>query len=558
MEWHEMTFPPDAQIDKIFAEFDRCDSPGCALAVMMGDHLIYARGYGIADLDHNIPITPKTVFHAASLAKQFTAMCILLLMERRCLGLDDSVRVHLSQDLLSKLPPELGAQITIRDILGHMSGIRDQFVLITMAGWRLSDDVVTRDDVLNLARRMRSLDFKPRMDCLYSNTGYMLAGLIVECVSGVSLSEFAYRNIFKPLGMKNTRFYESHGLIVNDRAFGYQRISDQHFQLRLPNYDLTGPTNILTTVEDLSLWDRNFEEKTVGGDVALSLMQTPSTLSNGAKVSIVLAPGLAVNYGLGLMISQYRGLNTIEHNGRDAGYRSHLIRFPDQHFAVACLCNLALPTEVYLRNLALRVADIYLADQLGSVSTMSKTAFSLEGELEAIVGVYRNADAESAHISISQGKITLSFGQFSGVLLSIGGNRFQLIGASQPAELVFAASGASAKPDFTLQVKGGRTLVFHALPPATPANLAEYTGRYYSDELDATYNVTVEGQSLAIARSRYETAILNPFLPDEFTANLSNLLAFCVVTFLRDTANAIIGFQIDALNIYGFRFTKSP
>jgi CubicO group peptidase (beta-lactamase class C family) len=551
-----MAFPANAQVDKIFAEFDRSGSPGCALAVMKAEHLIYARGYGTADLDHDIPISPRTVFHAASLAKQFTAMCILLLVERGNLCLNDDVRTHLDHDLLSKLPSDLGVPITIRDILSHMSGIRDQFVLITMAGWRLSDDVVTRDDVLDLVRRMKSLDFTPRIDCLYSNTGYTLAGRIVERVSGLSLSDFAHENIFKPLEMKHTQFCDSHDLIVRNRAYGYEKIDDQPFQLRMPNYDLTGPTNLLTTVEDLARWDRNFDEKTVGGDVALSLMQTPSTLSNGAKASIPLAPGLMVNYGLGLMISAYRGLNTVEHNGRDAGYRSHLIRFPDQHFAVACLCNRTLPTDVYLRDLALRVADIYLADQLGPASLMSALVLSQE-ELAAKVGVYRNSAIESPiYISLNHRGLHIGFGQTVGTLVALSSSRFRLLDPSQPIDVVFTTSGESAQPQLLLRVEGAQTLVFDAVPPAMPANLAEYTGRYYSDEIDVAYNVTLDGHSLAITRPKYPIATLDPFVGDGFTTQLSNLLAFCVVTFLRDAQNDITGFQIDALNIEGFHFTK--
>jgi CubicO group peptidase (beta-lactamase class C family) len=553
-----MAFSPNTQVDKIFAEFDRSDSPGCALAVMQAGRLVYARGYGIADLDHNIRITPKTVFHAASLAKQFTAMCILLLVERGSLCLNDGVRKHLNPRLLNNLPSGLGEQITVRDILSHTSGIRDQFVLLTMAGWRLSDDVITRDDVLDLVHRMNSLDFKPpRRDCLYSNTGYKLAGLIVESISGLSLSQFAHQNIFKPLRMKRTQFYESHGLVVQNRAYGYKKTNDQHFQLRMPNYDdLTGPTNLLTTVKDLARWDRNFERKTVGGDFALSLMRTPSTLLNGRNVSIPLAPGLKVDYGLGLMISRYRGLNTIEHNGRDAGYRSHLIRFPDQHFGVACLCNLALPNDVHLRNLVHRVADVYLADQLSPASPTSQTILSQE-ELGSRVGVYRNSATQSpVQISIAGGGLNISFEAIVGTLTAISRDRFRLLGPPQPADVIFTTSGDSAKSQLLLQVEGAQPLMFDAAPPKIPVNLTEYTGRYYSKEIDAVYNVTLDGDSLAIVRRKYPKAVLRHVDENLFTTNLSDILAFCAVTFLRDAQRHIIGFQIDGLNIHGFEFKK--
>jgi len=341
---------PGDRVDKIFAQFGKSDSPGCAVAVIRDGSIIFKRGYGMADLDHGIAITPTTVFHAASLAKQFTAMSIMLLVQQGKLSLDDDV---------TKRVPELkvGKPITLADMLRHISGIRDQWVLVTMAGWRLYDDLVTRDNILGLVERMNSLDFDPRTDFIYSNTGYTLAALIAERVSGRTLADFARDNIFQPLGMKDTVITEKHGQIVPNRAYGYRRPDGQPFQLFMPNLDVTGPTNLLTTVEDLARWNRNFDDKTVGGDFVLSKM------IDGSHAQ--MAPG--VGYGLGLQITKYHGLNVIEHDGRDAGYRSHLIRFPDQHFAVACLCNQALAEDNLPRRLVREVADVYLADRFAEV-----------------------------------------------------------------------------------------------------------------------------------------------------------------------------------------------
>jgi CubicO group peptidase (beta-lactamase class C family) len=342
---------PGDRVDKIFAQFSKLDSPGCAVAVIRDGSIIFKRGYGMADLDRGTAITPTTVFHAASLAKQFTAMSIMLLVQQGKLSLDDDVTKHVPELKVGK------PIITIGDMLRHISGIRDQWVLVTMAGWRLYDDLVTRDDILGLVERMNSLDFDPRTDFIYSNTGYTLAGLIVERVSGRSLADFARDNIFQPLGMKDTVITATHGQIVPNRAYGYRQPDGQPFELFMPNLDVTGPTNLLTTVEDLARWDRNFDDKTVGGDFVLSKM------IDGSHAQ--MAPD--VGYGLGLQITKYHGLNVIEHDGRDAGYRSHLIRFPDQHFAVACLCNQALPEDNLPRRLVREVADVYLADRFAEV-----------------------------------------------------------------------------------------------------------------------------------------------------------------------------------------------
>ena len=245
---------PNAQADQVFAQWNKPDSPGCALAVKKAGKIVHRRGYGMADLDHNIAITPSTVFHAASLAKQFTAMSIMLLVNQGQLSLTDDVRATISE------LANIGQTITIGDMLHHISELRDQWVLVTMAGWRLSDDVVKGDDVLRLVKRMRTLNFDPQTQYSYSNTNYTLAGLIVERTSrgSLSLPEFARKHIFEPLKMKSTTITKTHGEMVENCAYGY-RGTYPSFEIRMPNYDLTGPTNILTTVEDLMRWDGNFQ-----------------------------------------------------------------------------------------------------------------------------------------------------------------------------------------------------------------------------------------------------------------------------------------------------------
>ena len=450
------------RVDKIFAQWDRSDSPGCAVAVIKDGVVLYKRGYGVADLDHGITITPETVFHAASLSKQFTAMSVMLLVGQGRLSLDDDVRKYVREEF-----PLDG--VTVGDMLRHISGIRDQWALVTMAGWRLSDDVVTQGDVRDLVSRMKALNFPPRTDFAYSNTNYFLAGLVVERVSGRTLADFARENIFLPLGMLHTNFAEAHGQIVGNRAYGYRPGTAGGFELRMPNYDLTGPTNLQTTVEDLARWERNFDDKTVGGDAALSQMQT----------SAVIPASGPTGYGLGLWLQDYRQLRTVEHDGRDAGYRAHLLRFPDQRFGVACLCNLALPDNSLPGELARRVADVYLFDQ--------------------------------------------------------------------PAAATVVQASAGSVP---------------VVPQRSHSDLLEYTGRYYSEEIDTAYDVKLRGQSLAIVRHKYPATDLVPTADrDRFTmSGFSVVLPQATVRFGRGAGGQVAGFLMDADNgrINNFKFAKAP
>jgi len=369
------------QIDDIFEVWNRNDSPGMAIAVRHNGNVVYRNGYGRADLDHQIYNSPDTVFHAASLTKQFTAMAIMMLINDPSLGNPAITPITLNTNVntgANPLIPELAGitqPITIGQLLHHTSGIRDQWVLATMASWRLSDDVVTRDDVMNrFVGLSTSLNFAPGSKYSYSNTNYTIAGEIVKKVSGLSLSAFCKQHIFDPLGMTKTQIIETHGTIVEDRAYGYRAppLTGVGWEVRMPNYDLTGPTNLQTTVDDLMRWDANFDTMTVGGAAALTEMQTP---------------GLG-KYGLGLFISQQGNIKIVEHNGRDAGYRSHLIRFPIQKLSIALLANLALPETQTTTTwrLVRDVAKLYLGTTVSlpppvtAVPTLSGSPPSNPGE----------------------------------------------------------------------------------------------------------------------------------------------------------------------------------
>jgi CubicO group peptidase (beta-lactamase class C family) len=341
-----------SKIDRIFARWKGKNSPGMAVAVAIGAgrrRVIHRYAYGMADLDYGIPNTTKTVFHCASLAKQFTAMSIVLLSQRKkpngrpVLGLDDDVGDHLWQ--LRHFP-----KITIRQLLHHTSGIRDMLIQLTLAGWRWGDDAMTRDDVLHLVSRMNTLNFSPGSAFAYSNTNYFLAGEIVRNVSGQSLAEFAQENIFTPLDMTSTRFVETYCETVKNRAYGYRssnRVSAAPFEKRIPNYDLTGPTNLFTTVEDLILWAENFGQRQKGEFArAVAELQRPGENSDG--------------YGLGLFVARDRNNKPriVEHNGRTIGYRAHLFRDNEHGISVALLCNVEFADVLATDKLVFAVSQI--------------------------------------------------------------------------------------------------------------------------------------------------------------------------------------------------------
>jgi len=367
-----------AAVDEVFADFTKAGSPGCAAAVFRNGRIIYARGYGLANIEEDVPIMPQSVFDIGSTSKQFTAASILLLEKQGKLSVNDDVRKYIPE------LPDYGPKITILHLLNHTSGLRDYLTLMDLAG--INTDSVTRDeDALQIITRQQALNFAPGSDWLYSNTGFFLLSIIVKRVSGETLREFAAANIFTPLGMTHTQFRDDHTALIANRAMAYDpKERKDGYTLNISYFEQTGDGAVHTSVEDLLKWDENFYSGQVGGKEFLAEIQEQGKL-NGGKV---------LDYAKGLFIADYRGLHTVSHGGSWGGYRAELLRFPEQHFSVACLCNRgdANPTRR-----AHQVSDIYLGSMMkpkeekkaAENEAVEKKEIALTGEkLHAYVGDY--------------------------------------------------------------------------------------------------------------------------------------------------------------------------
>ncbi len=339
----------EAKVDQLFAEWDKPDSAGAALAVTRDSKIIYTQGYGTANLEYDIPITPTTIFDIASVSKQFAAFAITTLAYDGKFSLDDDIRVHLPD------VPDFGSTITIRHLLHHTSGLRDWVQSLVIAGVAM-EDVISFKHILKMVRHQKALNFEPGEAYLYSNTGYNLLAEIVERVTGDSFREWTDTNIFKPLAMTNTHFHDDHQMILKNRAYSYQVVENNRFKHAINNTTALGSSSLYSTVEDLAKWMLNFDNTRIGEQTVIDQMHQRGVLNNGEQIS----------YAFGLNIGEYRALKTVDHSGSWRGFRSHLIRFPDQKFGVVILCNLDTFNPLHL---AQKVADIYLADALASIET---------------------------------------------------------------------------------------------------------------------------------------------------------------------------------------------
>ena len=530
----------EEKVDQVFASFDSTNSPGCAVSVIQDGNIVYKQGYGMANLDHDVPIRTDTVFHVASVSKEFTAASIALLALEGKLSLDDPVQKYLPW------LPHFNHRITIRNLVHHNSGIRDQWTLLGMSGWRYSRDLISDEDVIYLLEKQRDLNFEPGERYLYSNSGYTLMSLIVQKVSGKTLREFTTEHIFRPLGMDRTHFRDNFSEIVKDQAYGYRRNNDRDtFELSVTNFNTVGATSLLTTVKDMARWDRNFIEPRVGGQAFLDLIHQRGVLNSGEQQT----------YAFGLTYGVYRGLPTVGHGGSDAGYRSNFVRFPEKGYSFVVLCNLA---QTNPGRLARNVADIYLADSLAPPESDDAAAEEVElsdGELARIEGAYWS-DSFASAIEVSrgdEGNIAARIGRNTHRIVFTGDGRFEI--RSLGAVARFEPAGGSVDKivlrgleDGALREEGVRLKPFDT----SGTGLEEFAGEYESPELPIPYFITLEDDRLTFHALKRNPIELRPVAQDHLAGDGAGSLRF-----ERNSSGEITGFILDSGRVRNFRFKRT-
>ena len=342
----------DKQIDNLFSGYNQA-TPGVALAVVKDGKIIFKKGYGAANLEYDTPITPKTVFQIASVSKQFTAFSIYLLEKQGKISLDDDIRKYVPE------VPDFGKPIKIKHLLAHTSGIRDQWSLLTLAGWRM-DDIITTEQILKIIRRQKELNFEPGSQFSYSNSGYTLLAEIAARVSGKTFAEYMKENIFAPLGMNDTQFYDDANRIVKNRADSYEKLGGAYQKKNL-NHSVVGATGLLTTVEDLSKWALNFENPKVGDAELIRRFDEPSLLNNGQPVLFAVINGENSYHAKGQFTRNYRGVDLLNHSGHDAGFRTFLLRFPGKKLSIIALSN---DEHLNIFQTSFTIANLYLKNDL--------------------------------------------------------------------------------------------------------------------------------------------------------------------------------------------------
>jgi CubicO group peptidase (beta-lactamase class C family) len=542
--------PPKRTVDALFSDLTKPGSPGCAVGIYRGGRIIYAKGYGLANVEESVPITPETVFDVGSIAKQFTAASILLLERQGKLHLDDDVRNYIPE--LPDYSARGGERMTILHLLNHTSGLRDYVSLFSLSGIH-PDNVTTDQDALGIIMRQKRLNFQPGSDWQYSNSGYFLLSLVVKRISGKTLKDFAAENIFHPLGMMHTQYRNDHTSLIPHRALAYDPGENAGFRLSVPYAEENGDGMVQTSIEDLQKWDENFYSGAVGGnDFALKMEQQAR-----------LADGTMVAYAKGVYIGEYRGLRTVWHSGGSGGYHAYFVQFPERHFSVACLCNRG---GINREKLVQEVADLYLDDVLKRKNDIPASSLT-PGNLQTLAGTYRDPKrGDIWRISVVSGKLwaelegtlvelrQLSPTEFEHADYPLGGLlRFEPARDSLPRKLLIEETGDLLP--ITAEV------VLEAKPSA--GELKAYAGCYWSDELRVTYCLKAKDGKLWMSKLLGADGIvhegtvpfdeLRPVISDEFDLKGAPI----VFDFMRDASKDVTGFTLNGLHERGILFTRS-
>jgi len=463
------------EIEKVFSKWNNADTPGGAIAVIQNDVVTHRYGYGMADLEENISFTPKTKTRIASISKQFTTTCILLLKKNGRLQLDDRVKDYI---------PELeipGPSITIRHLCQNTSGLRDQLNLALMAGGDY-DRGFTKSITDRLIKGQHSLNFAPGDQYRYSNTNFVILSWIIERLTKKSLADVFYEWIFKPLGMHDSELIEmTTQKPEGGAATGYIAAQQGGFKPSGQALSFSGDGGIYSTLDDMILWEKNFDHNILGSPHLLDELIETKPLNNGK----------ANFYALGLMLIDFQGEQAQGHAGGLQGYKAFRIRFPDGKLSIITLSNRGDTSAI---ELSIAASSLFLKQPVTGIA--AKKIENKNERLEKFAGYFQNPKTGlGAQIAIDPSGLTLRICGKDMPMEALNQNCFKsgLASADWPVSLELGQT-----PDKILLSQGCGNPEEFFRPPVGEYELDEYCGEYQCTELETIYQFRVDNGSLVI------------------------------------------------------------
>lgn len=526
----------NSEVDALFEKYNNSDTPGIAISINKDGNTIYQKGFGTANLEYGIPITTKTKFHVASLSKQFTAFVILNLEDEGLLSINDDVRKYIPE------LPDYGHTITINHLLTHSSGIRDQWRLLEMAGWRL-DDVIKTEQVFKLITNQQELNFVPGDKVKYSNSGYTLLAIIVERLTKTSFANYARQTIFEPLQMNDSFFYDDHEVMIPNRAYSYKKVNEQLKKSNL-NYATVGPTSLFTTIEDMNKWANNFNSKTIGNKRIFKLME---------KVE-------KSGFAKGQFVRNYKGFKMIYHSGSDAGYRLYFARFPKLGYDFTVFAN---ASYISAYDEILKLIDHYLQEEYPKTNDKEESDKPFKynedifitlssNELKQFEGrYYDNEEKEFWTVELKNDTLYCYGGQLSETvkLHPVGERNFKIKDTPYDISVNFKENDYD-EPILEFRVPD---LIWLWLERRESVNISDYLGRYYNDELTTEYDLIKKDNELYLSHQKLDDIKIAHINDSYFMSKNRN---FSEIRFQRNNAGKIVAFSVENSGVENMTFSR--
>lgn len=527
------------KIDSLFTKWNTPNSPGCTIGIVRNDSLIYAKGYGQANLEYGIANTPETIFHMASISKQFTATAIILLARQGKLSLEDDIRKYLPWF------PDMKKKTTIRNLLNHTSGIRDQWQLLAISGTRL-DDVITQEHIVKILSKQTALNFNPGEKYSYSNSGFTMLAEIVKKVSGQSLRSFTDSAIFKPLQMNSTHFHDDYTEVEKNRSYSYERKDSAHFTNAILSYSNAGATSLFTNIPDMSKWIMHFDDAAPANQELIRLLTQKGKLNNGKELS----------YACGIVVDTYKGWKQYSHGGADAGYRTYISVLPDLKMGFVVFSNLG---DFDAGGKAYAIADLFVKDTTQKKEAEKKTPrdsaaaiLTNEPHWKKFAGHYIGEDGLPFSFDIKNHQLFYHIYSESNFLINDRKDTFSIPEA--PAiKFVFTTNKTDTICDITTPDQAYHLKKYIQDTVQTDAVLRPYAGTYYCAELDCKYGISLKDHHLVLTNAKYNDAALTLVNRDHLT-NDNWWINHLKIT--RNSKGGITGFEVNSGRIMQLKFAK--
>lgn len=503
-------------IDKIMDRY-KPGMPGAQVAISRNGQVIYSAVQGLADLEHNVPLTKESKTEAGSVSKQFTAAAILLLEQQGKLSVNDDIRKYLPEI------PDYGYNIRIYHLLHHTSGLKDWGSVIALSGWPRGTRAYTNDDALQIIARQKTLNNVSGAEYIYSNSNYTCLTMIVQRVSGMSHAAFTKKYLFEPAGMKNTEWRDDYRRVVPGRAIAYS-LQENVYETTMPNEDTHGHGGLLTTAEDLLKWNQFYLSGKFGNPSLLPKQIEIRPLNNGKKNA----------YAAGLDVDSINGWRAISHTGATAGYRAQLEYFPDLGLSFAWLSNNAASVTASVPD---DVRDVFVKDISAAAPGNSKPDSSINWKKFLVyTGAYFNPQTGNGFTLYSKenGMHLVPVGgplqPLNENTLAVGRGRLLFLENNHRTVIFINA--------------GGDTVLFYKTDSARtdPASLQEFAGTYFSDETESYMYVEAKNGKLLMyprkgmeeeATFTYRDGVYYPGAEIAFQRNKKGIITHFFVTVSR-------------------------